>query len=96
MSNFVVRIRLSPVIQNIVATVSLLSRIDLKAVATCVPKITYEPDQFAGAILRTKEGPVCLFFASGKVVILGSTSEEQLLLIFGNLKTKLDDFLLKE
>jgi transcription initiation factor TFIID TATA-box-binding protein len=95
-SNFVRRILLSPTVQNIVATASLPSRIDLKAVATCIPKITYEPDQFAGAILRTKEGPVCLLFASGKIVIVGSTSEEQLLLTLRNLTIKLEDFLLKK
>lgn len=84
MNNFVRSISLSPAVQNIVATVSLLSRIDLKAVATCVSKVTYEPDQFPGAILRTKEGPVCLLFASGKIVIVGSSSEEQLLVTFNH------------
>lgn len=95
-TNFVRRILLSPIVQNIVATASLLSRIDLKAVATYVPKITYEPDQFPGAILRTKDGPVCLLFASGKIVIVGSTSEKQLLMTFRNLRTMLKEFLISK
>ena len=95
-SNFVRRVLLSPTVQNIVATTSLLSRIDLKAVATYVPKITYEPDQFPGVILRTKEGPVCLLFASGKIVIVGSKTEDQLLLTLSNLEKLLKDFLLNK
>ena len=94
LNKFTKKVSLIPRVRNIVASANLLSQLDLKAIATRVPKITYEPDQFPGAILRTREGPVCLLFASGKIVIVGSTSEEQLLLTFSNLKTKLDDFLI--
>jgi transcription initiation factor TFIID TATA-box-binding protein len=72
---FVKKVRLIPKIQNIVATLNIGSRIDLNEVVTLIPKITFEPDQFPGAILRLNEGPVCLLFASGKIVIAGSKSE---------------------
>ena len=93
-NNFTNRVLLNPRVRNIVATANLLSKLDLKAIATYVPTITYEPDQFPGAVFRTEDGPVCLLFASGKIVIVGSRSEKQLLLTFSNLKTKLGDFLL--
>src|SRR5437867_5780986 len=74
-NGFVKKVKLIPQIQNIVTTLNIGSRIDLNGVVAHVPKITFEPDQFPGAILRTAEGPVCLLFASGKVVIVGSKSE---------------------
>jgi transcription initiation factor TFIID TATA-box-binding protein len=75
---FVKKVKLIPKIQNIVATANLGTRIDLNKIVKHVPKITYEPDQFPGAIVRTAEGPVCLLFASGKIVIVGSKSENKL------------------
>jgi transcription initiation factor TFIID TATA-box-binding protein len=45
--------------------------------ASTVTKLTFEPEQFPGAIYRSSEGPVCLIFASGKIVIAGAKSEAQ-------------------
>ncbi|MGH9972688.1 MAG: hypothetical protein ACRD93_02185 [Nitrososphaeraceae archaeon] len=74
---------------------NLEQRIDLITLATHVTATTYEPDQFPAAILRTLEGPVCLIFSSGKIVIVGSKSESQLLQCFNNLKNMLYGFLLE-
>ena len=77
--NFILSLLLPlPKIQNIVATLNIGSRIDLNEVVTHVPKITFQPDQFPAAMLRMAEGPVCLLFASGKIVIVGSKSENKL------------------
>ncbi len=92
-NNITERVVLKPHVRNMLATANLLSHLDLKAIATYLPEITYEPDQFPGAILRTEEGPSCLIFATGKIVIAGSTSDKQLLLTLSNLKTKLENFL---
>lgn len=94
-NKFVTNIKLLPRIQNIVATADLESRIDIKAMTTRLAMITYEPDQFPGAILRTLHGPVCLVFSTGKIFIVGSKSDRQLLLCSNNLKKILKDFLIE-
>ena len=69
-------VKLIPKVQNIVVTVNLGKKIDLHGFASYVPKVTYEPDQFPGAILRMTDTPVCLLFATGKLVIVGLKSED--------------------
>jgi transcription initiation factor TFIID TATA-box-binding protein len=86
------KIKLIPKIQNIVATLNIGSRIDLNEVVAHVPEITFEPDQFPGAILRTREGPVCLLFSSGKIVIAGSKSVDDVRNVVSNLEKILKSF----
>jgi transcription initiation factor TFIID TATA-box-binding protein len=88
-NGFIKKVHLNPKIQNIVATVNLGSKIDLNEVVKHVSKITFEPDQFPGAILRMPEGPVCLLFVSGKIVVVGSKSEKKI----ENVLTYLDKIL---
>jgi TATA-box binding protein (TBP) (component of TFIID and TFIIIB) len=78
-NDFIKSVELVPKVRNIVAVIDFDKTIDINALATLVPKIIYEPDQFPGAVLRTSQGPACLIFSSGKVVIVGSKSEEELL-----------------
>jgi transcription initiation factor TFIID TATA-box-binding protein len=92
---FVKKVKLIPKIQNIVATLNIGSRIDIHEVVTHIPKIIFEPDQFPGAILRTREGPVCLLFASGKIVIAGSKSEHDIRNAVSNLEKILKPFHIK-
>jgi TATA-box binding protein (TBP) (component of TFIID and TFIIIB) len=66
---------------------------DVNALAAQISKVIYEPDQFPGAIFKTPQGPVCLIFSSGKIVIVGSKSEQQLGICFDNLKKILKDFI---
>jgi transcription initiation factor TFIID TATA-box-binding protein len=89
---FVKTVKLIPKTKNIVATLDIGSRIDLNEVVTHVPKITFEPDQFPGAILRMTEGPVCLLFASGKIVIAGSKSVDDIRNAVSNLEKMLRPF----
>jgi transcription initiation factor TFIID TATA-box-binding protein len=91
-NHFIKNVRLVPKIQNIVATANIGTRIDLNEVARRVPKITFEPEQFSGAILRTSQKQVCLIFSSGKIVIVGSTSEGQLSETTNKMKSMLIDF----
>ena len=78
-AKFIKPIKLIPTIQNIVSTMDVENRIDLKNLSLVVPKIIYEPHQFPGAIFRTSQRPVCLIFSTGKVVIVGSKSEREML-----------------
>ena len=76
---FIERIRLQPKVQNVVATADLKSKIDLNRAASILTKFSLEPEQFAGAIYRSPQGPTCLIFASGKIVIAGARSERQVI-----------------
>ena len=93
---FVKAVLLMPKIQNIVATLNVQNKIDLKYVSMVIPEIIYEPEQFPAAIFRTSEGPVCLIFSTGKVVIVGSKSERQLTNCVRNLVKILKEFRILE
>ncbi len=64
-------------IQNIVASANLGVEIDLEKAAYLLPNTMYEPEQFPGLIHRMREPKVVLLiFSSGKMVITGAKSEE--------------------
>ena len=69
---------LHPVVQNIVATLNLGSRLNVSMVLQNISNYIYEPETFPGIIYRTFNGPTALIFNSGKVVIAGSKSEREL------------------
>jgi transcription initiation factor TFIID TATA-box-binding protein len=66
-------------IRNIVVTVNFRKSINLEELAKNY-KIMYEPEQFPGAILRIREPyeATVLLFASGKAVITGLKSSNQI------------------
>jgi len=74
---FIKPIRIEPKVQNIVATFDLEKYVDFSRIIK-KKKVIYEPDQFPAMIYKTIYGTTCLIFASGKVVIAGSKSEEQI------------------
>jgi transcription initiation factor TFIID TATA-box-binding protein len=65
-------------IQNIVATLDLQRILDVKKVTSSLPNYIYEPDNFPGIIYKHHGRISCLIFSSGKVVIAGVKSEDQL------------------
>lgn len=65
-------------ITNIVASADLGGRIDLEMVGEVMDNVMYEPEQFPGLIYRMAEPKVVfLLFSSGKIVITGGKSEEE-------------------
>jgi len=67
-------------IENIVATVSLDQPLDLIAIERSMPTVEYNPDQFPGLIFRLDSPKVtALIFKSGKMVITGAKSTEELI-----------------
>ena len=65
------------VIQNMVASGNLHSKIDLEIAADVLENVMYEPEQFPGLIYRMKDPKtVLLLFSSGKLVCTGAKSEE--------------------
>ena len=76
------RVNLVCKVQNIVATLDLQRRFDVKKVISKLANYIYEPDNFPGIIYRSSRGTSCLLFTSGKVVgkvvVAGAKSENQL------------------
>ncbi|MEM0373166.1 MAG: TATA-box-binding protein [Sulfolobaceae archaeon] len=67
-------------IENIVATVTLDQNLDLYAMERSVPNVEYDPDQFPGLIFRLESPKVTsLIFKSGKMVVTGAKSTEELI-----------------
>lgn len=68
-------------VQNIVATGSLNTRINLIDAAIYLPfdRVEYEPEQFPGLVYRPKDvGVVALLFGSGKIVCTGATNTKDI------------------
>ncbi|XP_006864706.1 PREDICTED: TATA box-binding protein-like protein 2 [Chrysochloris asiatica] len=67
-----------PQLQNIVSTVNLACKLDLKKIALQAKNAEYNPKRFAAVIMRIREPrTTALIFSSGKMVCTGAKSEEQ-------------------
>ncbi|KAJ8442942.1 hypothetical protein Cgig2_019515 [Carnegiea gigantea] len=67
-----------PVLQNVVSTVNLDCKLDLKAIALHARNAEYNPKRFAAVIMRIRDPKTtALIFASGKMVCTGAKSEDQ-------------------
>ena len=67
-----------PTLQNIVSTVNLGCKLDLKKIALHARNAEYNPKRFAAVIMRIREPrTTALIFSSGKMVCTGAKSEEQ-------------------
>ncbi len=65
-----------PTIQNVVATVQLGVKLDLKAIVRQARNAEYNPRRFAAVIMRIREPKTtALIFQSGKMVCTGAKSE---------------------
>lgn len=66
-------------IENIVSSITLESPLDLPHLAETLPLASYEPDD-APMLSVTLDDPkvACLFFPTGKVILTGATSEEDI------------------
>jgi hypothetical protein len=63
--------------RNIVATVNLDCRLDLKTIALHARNAEYNPKRFAAVIMRIRDPKTtALIFASGKMVVTGAKSED--------------------
>ncbi|CAN0403122.1 unnamed protein product [Lampetra planeri] len=67
-----------PQLQNIVSTVNLCCKLDLKKIALHARNAEYNPKRFAAVIMRIREPrTTALIFSSGKMVCTGAKSEDQ-------------------
>ncbi|CAF3520693.1 unnamed protein product [Rotaria socialis] len=68
---------LQPRLQNIVSTVNLGCKLDLKRIALQARNAEYNPKRFAAVIMRIRNPrTTALIFSSGKMVCTGAKSEE--------------------
>jgi transcription initiation factor TFIID TATA-box-binding protein len=68
-------------IQNIIATCNVCTRLDLSTLAHKLSNIEYNKNRFTAAIMRIKSPrSTSLIFESGRLVILGTKSEEDALI----------------
>lgn len=79
-------------IQNIVASANLGAEVLLEKVAFLLENTMYEPEQFPGLIYRMEEPHVVLLiFSSGKMVVTGAKSEEEVFMTVRNVYLKLKE-----
>ena len=78
-------------IENVVASASLGTELDLPAIAATLEGAEYEPERFPGLIYRLKEPKTAtLLFRSGKVVCTGAKSVEQVKVAIDKVVKQLD------
>lgn len=66
-----------PQLQNVVSTVNLVCKLDLKQIALHARNAEYNPKRFAAVIMRIRDPrTTALVFSSGKMVCTGAKSEE--------------------
>jgi len=67
-----------PTLQNIVSTVNLKCKLDLKKIALNARNTEYNPKRFAAAIMKIRNPKTtALVFSSGKMVCTGAKSEDE-------------------
>ena len=70
--------RSRPRIQNIVSTINLDCKLDLKTIAMQAPNTEYNPKRFVAVIMRIKKPrTTALLFNSGKIVCTGAKGEDE-------------------
>lgn len=78
-------------IENVVASTSLGSELDLQAIALALGGAEYEPEQFPGLIYRLKDPKTAtLLFRSGKVICTGAKSLEDVRLAISKVAEKIE------
>ena len=65
-------------VHNVVGLLTLNNTLQINKIMPKLKGAIYEPEQFAGIILKSIKSVSYLIFASGKIVISGATSEEDL------------------
>lgn len=71
-------VKIIPLVRNMVGRFDLKRKLDIEKLARTLPKSLYEPEMFPGLTYRIQDSCVALLFASGKGVIAGAKSIEEI------------------
>jgi len=74
----IIPIKIKPIIRNIVAQIDIKKKLSLEKLARIIPRSMYEPEQFPTLIYNIHGSCTVLLFSSGKGVIAGAKSIEDL------------------
>ncbi len=79
-------------IENIIASATISSGLDLVVVAQTLPNCEYNPDRFSGAVFRPDDPPVViLLFNNGKIMVTAAKSVADVESGMKNVESKLKD-----
>jgi len=73
-------------VRNIVSRFDLERKLPIEQLARTLPRSMYEPEQFPGLIFRIPHGCVALIFSSGKGILVGAKTIEEINSSFFELK----------
>lgn len=71
-------VKISSQVRNMIGRYDLKRKLPIEKLARTIPKSMYEPEQFPGLIYRIQNSCVALLFASGKGIIAGAKSYEEI------------------
>jgi transcription initiation factor TFIID TATA-box-binding protein len=71
-------IKIIPQVRNIVGRYDLKRKLSIEKLARTLPKSVYEPEIFAGLSYRLQDSCVASLFASGKGVIVGAKTIDEI------------------
>ncbi len=86
LQNLINDINLEPFVRNLVSIFTFDLSLNLKKLVKEIPNSIYEPNVFAGLRYKIKEGLSALIFSSGKVVIAGGKSVEDIVYAYSKIK----------
>ena len=82
------QVKIIPQVRNIVGRYDLKRKLAIEKLARSLPKSLYEPEMFPGLIYRIQDSCVALLFASGKGVIVGAKTIEEVNVAFYEVNTR--------
>ena len=80
--------KITPQVRNIVARFDLKRKLSIEQLARTLPKSLYEPEQFSGLIYRIQNSCVAILFSSGKGILTGAKSIEEMNSAFFEVKNR--------
>ena len=81
-------VRITTQTRNIVSMCNMNKKLPIETLARTLPKCLYEPEQFPGIVYRIQDSCVALLFASGKVIIAGAKSIEEINAAFFDIQSR--------
>lgn len=91
--NLIKRSIIDPKVQNIASCADLGKKVNSNKIARALSKSIYEPDRFAGLIYSLPNGVTTIIFASGKIIMVGAKTIEDLNFAFFEIQQTLSKIL---